>query len=75
MLLQLQVIACLEGIEVKRAEDRWAAYTQTPELLAGSSLLHTEWTPGNILAADPRSVLRSVCNGEYLLHGARQGGT
>jgi hypothetical protein len=27
------------------------------------------------LAADPRSVLRSVCNGEYLLHGARQGGT
>jgi hypothetical protein len=51
-LLQIQVIACPDGIEVKRAEDRWAAYTKTPELLAGSSLLHTEWTPGNVLVAD-----------------------
>ncbi|MCW2929125.1 MAG: hypothetical protein JWM19_87 [Actinomycetia bacterium] len=51
-LLHLQHIACPEGIEVKRAEDRWAAYTKTPELLAGTSLLHTEWTPGNVLVAD-----------------------
>jgi hypothetical protein len=51
-LLQLQGIACPEGIDVKRAEDRWASFTKTPELLAGTSLLHTEWTPGNVLVAD-----------------------
>jgi hypothetical protein len=51
-LLQLQVIPCPEGNQIKQAEDRWAAYTKTPGLLAGTSLLHTEWTPGNVLVAD-----------------------
>lgn len=51
-LLHLPDITCPAGIEVKRAEDRWAAYTKTPELLAGTSLLHTEWAPGNVLVAD-----------------------
>jgi hypothetical protein len=39
-------------IELKHAEQRWAAYTQEPESLAGTSLLHTEWTPGNVLVSD-----------------------
>ena len=47
-LLQLQEISC-PGIDVKRADQRWAAYTGTPELLSGNCLLHTDWSPGNIL--------------------------
>lgn len=51
-LLRLQDIACPDGIDVKQAGQRWAAYTATPELLAGASLLHTEWTPGNVLVGE-----------------------
>jgi len=51
-LLQIQGIACPDGIHVKQAEQRWAAYTGTPHLLAGTSLLHTEWNPGNVLIGE-----------------------
>jgi hypothetical protein len=51
-LLRLQCTTCPDGIEVKLAEQRWAAYTRTPGLLAGRSLLHTEWTPGNVLVGE-----------------------
>jgi serine/threonine-protein kinase RIO1 len=34
---------------MKQADQRWAAYTSTPELLAGTNLLHTDWSPGNVL--------------------------
>ncbi|MFC5188064.1 protein kinase family protein [Actinomadura harenae] len=42
----------LPPIELKRAEQRWAAYTDRPELFAGDALLHTEWTPSNVLVTD-----------------------
>jgi hypothetical protein len=47
-LLQLQEITCPD-IDVKHADQRWASYTGTPELLAGTCLLHTDWSPGNVL--------------------------
>jgi hypothetical protein len=52
MLRELQDITLSCDIEVKQAEQRWAAYTDAPELLVGASLLHTEWTPGNVLVSD-----------------------
>lgn len=48
---ELQEIPCPD-IEMKRAEQRWSAYTGKPEILAGDSLLHTEWNPSNILISD-----------------------
>jgi hypothetical protein len=50
-LRQLQEIACPD-MEMKHAPQRWASYTDTPELFAGTFLLHTEWTPGNVLVSD-----------------------
>jgi hypothetical protein len=50
-LRQLQEIPCPD-MEMKQATRRWASYTDTPELLDGTSLLHTEWTPGNVLVGD-----------------------
>jgi hypothetical protein len=47
-LLQLQEITCPD-IDVKHADQRWASYTGAPELLAGTCLLHTDWSPGNVL--------------------------
>jgi hypothetical protein len=50
-LRRLQEIPCPE-MEMKQAGQRWASYTDTPELFAGPCLLHTEWTPGNVLVSD-----------------------
>jgi hypothetical protein len=52
VLRKLQDVTLPGGIEVKQAEDRWRAYTDRPELLAGPALLHTDWTPGNVLVSD-----------------------
>lgn len=51
-LRALQQIPCPDGVELKRAEDRWAAYTDKADLFAGDHLLHTDWTPGNVLIND-----------------------
>jgi hypothetical protein len=48
MLGTLQELPCPDTA-LKRAEERWADYTDRPEILAGSALLHTDWTPGNVL--------------------------
>lgn len=48
VLLQLQEITCPD-IDVKQADQRWASYTRAPDLLAGTSLLHTDWSPGNVI--------------------------
>jgi hypothetical protein len=50
-LRRLQEIPCPD-VEVKRAEQRWRLYTDTPEMLSGSSLLHTDWNPGNVLVSE-----------------------
>lgn len=36
-------------LPLKTAPQRWASYTDDPELFAGEHLLHTEWSPGNVL--------------------------
>jgi hypothetical protein len=51
VILELQEIPCPD-VEIKKAEQRWSDYTETPEILAGGSLLHTEWSPGNVLIGD-----------------------
>jgi hypothetical protein len=51
LLRRLQEIQCPD-IEIKRADQRWSSYTETPGLFSGTSLLHTEWTPGNVLVSD-----------------------
>ena len=51
MMLALQQVTCPD-IELKQAEERWAAYSSVSELFAGTSLLHTEWSPGNVLVND-----------------------
>lgn len=51
MLRRVQEIPC-PAAEVKQAEHRWRHYTDKPDLLAGAGLLHTEWTPGNVLIGE-----------------------
>jgi hypothetical protein len=44
-------------LDMKQAEQRWAAYSDQAELFAGTHLSHTDWSPGNVLiASDARLV-------------------
>ncbi|WP_067807595.1 hypothetical protein [Actinomadura formosensis] len=38
-----------DGVELKRAEQRWSSYSDHSELFAGDWLSHTDWSPTNIL--------------------------
>lgn len=51
IMRQLGEICCL-ALPMKQAEHRWSSYTDAPELFAGEHLLHTEWSPGNVLVND-----------------------
>ncbi|MCP2337383.1 hypothetical protein [Actinomadura rupiterrae] len=44
-------------IELKDARQRWAAYSDKAALFAGDRLLHTEWTPTNVLITDDNAWL------------------
>lgn len=37
------------GLDLKLAEQRWAAYSDRASLFAGDHLSHTDWSPGNVL--------------------------
>lgn len=50
----LQATPCPD-LQMKCAEQRWASYTQVPDLFAGNALLHTEWSPGNVLITSTRA--------------------
>jgi len=39
-------------LNLKRAEQRWSAYSDQADLFAGDHLSHTDWSPGNVLIAD-----------------------
>jgi hypothetical protein len=51
-LCRLGHLHCPGGLPLKRAESRWAHYSDTPELFAGDALLHTDWNPTNVLVGD-----------------------
>lgn len=42
---------------LKRAEQRWSAYTERPELFAGKHLCHTDFSPGNVLINGDRAYM------------------
>ncbi|MFI1096321.1 aminoglycoside phosphotransferase [Streptomyces sp. NPDC020917] len=48
---ELQSAPC-PPIGLKQADQRWAAYTTTPEPFAGQTLLHTDLAPHNVLISD-----------------------
>ena len=51
VLQELQQVIAPDLMEVKRAERRWAGYADegTADLLAGRTLLHTDFAPHNVL--------------------------
>jgi hypothetical protein len=53
-LRRLQDLPCPEA-PMKLAERRWASFVDDPTLFAGDHLLHTEWSPSNILVGDTAS--------------------
>jgi hypothetical protein len=44
-------------LELKRAEQRWSAYSAQAALFAGDGLAHTDWSPSNVLMVDGRAVV------------------
>lgn len=50
MLLKLPIAP--PDLNLKRAEQRWSAYSERAGLFRGNHLSHTDWSPGNVLIAD-----------------------
>ncbi|MFA1546470.1 hypothetical protein [Actinomadura chokoriensis] len=47
-----------DGVELKRAEQRWSSYSDHSEMFAGDWLSHTDWSPTNILiGSDKRAYM------------------
>ncbi|WP_051831720.1 hypothetical protein [Streptomyces violens] len=56
ILTELGGIACPEGVEVERAEERWAKHAADPAdatLFKGDALLHTDWFYTNVFVTGP----------------------
>ncbi len=51
VMRQLREIPCPD-LPLKAAQQRWSSYTDTPQLFTGDNLLHTEWSPGNVVIND-----------------------
>ncbi|MGP4085398.1 aminoglycoside phosphotransferase [Streptomyces sp. KR55] len=54
-IITLSSILAPPDIDLKQIEQRFADYVETPDdaqLLRGDTLLHTDWTPDNVLIAD-----------------------
>lgn len=45
------------GIVMRSMPDRMKSHTDSPELFAGTTLLHTDWFPSNVLITGDRAVL------------------
>lgn len=61
LMTTLAAVEVPDGHEpVKYAEDRWKSYVEDPrdaEVLAGPSLIHTDWMPDNVLISGGRAWL------------------
>lgn len=51
VMRRLGEIPCPD-LPLKVAPQRWSSYTDAAELFAGADLLHTEWSPGNVVIND-----------------------
>ena len=60
LITALGEIKVLDAGLFKRAEDRWRSYVEEPEgagLLSGSTLIHSDWAPDNVLMSPGRAWL------------------
>jgi hypothetical protein len=44
-------------LPLKLAQQRWSSYTDAAQLFAGDHVLHTEWSPGNVVVNDVAHVV------------------
>lgn len=60
LMSALGEIKVLDAGPFKRADDRWRSYLEEPEaaeLLSGSTLVHSDWAPDNVLMSSGRAWL------------------
>ncbi|MEV6987317.1 hypothetical protein AB0M95_39505 [Sphaerisporangium sp. NPDC051017] len=56
MMRAVGELPCLD-VKARPAEERWARYSETPELFKGDHLLHTAWHPKNVLVSHAEAYL------------------